>query len=147
MDRALYRQLIDWKKSKNRKPLVLQGARQVGKTFLLKTFAKNIYPETCYINFEENPFYKSFFDNKLEPKRIIQQLELYLNQKILPEKTLIIFDEIQECPEALTSLKYFCEDAKEYHIAGAGSLLGVRLAKTKSFPVGKVNFLHLYPLN
>lgn len=147
MDRALYHQLTVWKKSKNRKPLLLQGARQVGKTFLLKTFAKKEYADCCYVNFEENPKCKDFFKDKLEPNKILQQLSLYLNQKILPEETLIFFDEIQECPEALTSLKYFCEEAREYHVVGAGSLLGVRLAKTKSFPVGKVNFLHLYPLS
>ena len=147
MERDLYQKLLAWKKAKNRKPLILQGARQVGKTFILKLFAKQEYESYCYINFEENPKFKEFFQGALKPAAIIQKLALFLDREILAEKTLLIFDEIQECPEALTSLKYFCEEAPEYHVIGAGSLLGVKLAPAKSFPVGKVNFLQLYPLS
>lgn len=147
MKRTLYTQLIAWKASKNRKPLILRGARQVGKTFMLKAFGDKEYPSTVYLNFEEDPKLKSFFLEDLKPATILGNLEAYLGQKILPENTLLIFDEIQESPEALNSLKYFQEQANEYHIVSAGSLLGVKLSHTKGFPVGKVNFLDLYPLS
>lgn len=147
MKRDIYQKLVNWKRSPRRKPLVLRGARQVGKTYALKSFAEKEYSSIAYINFESSPLAASFFQSELEPERIIERLEILLNQIILPEKTLIIFDEIQECPEALNSLKYFNEKANQYHIAAAGSLLGVKLARTKGFPVGKVNFLDLYPLS
>jgi predicted AAA+ superfamily ATPase len=147
MKRNLYHKLLDWKKSKNRKPLVLRGARQVGKTYLLKTFGKNEYQHCLYLNFEENPQLAGFFSEKLDPNRILENLRIYLDNLIHAKDCFIIFDEIQECPEALNSLKYFQEQAPEFHIAAAGSLLGVKLSQTKGFPVGKVNFYDLYPLS
>ncbi len=147
MKRKLYAKLLAWKTSKNRKPLVLRGARQVGKTHLLKTFGKQEYDNCIYLNFEEDPKLSEFFSGKLKPSIILENLSAYLEKDIHAENTLIIFDEIQECPEALNSLKYFQENANEFHIVSAGSLLGVKLANTKGFPVGKVNFLDLYPLS
>lgn len=146
MKRDLYQKLLNWKKSLQRKPLVLRGARQVGKTYLLNEFGSNEFQSYLYINFEEKPEFKVFFEKNLDPQRIIKDLSLYLDQEISPHKTLLIFDEIQECPSALTSLKYFNEKANDYFIIAAGSLLGVKLSKNKGFPVGKVNFLDLYPL-
>lgn len=145
------RQLLDnlqrWKRDKSRKPLILKGARQVGKTHLLTTFGTLEYENVAYFNFENTPHLQDLFLSGLKPKDLIKILSLELSISILPEKTLIIFDEIQECPEALNSLKYFNEMANEYHICAAGSLLGVTLANNKGFPVGKVDFLHLYPLS
>ncbi len=146
MQRTLYQHLLAWQKNKQRKPLIVRGGRQVGKTYLLKTFAAQEYTNVAYLNFEQTPEASAFFQRDLNPRRILENLEIYLNIAILPEKTLIIFDEIQASPQALTSLKYFQEQANEYHIAAAGSLLGIKLAEPKSFPVGKVNFLDLYPL-
>jgi predicted AAA+ superfamily ATPase len=140
-------ELIEWKSSKDRKPLILEGARQVGKTWLLQEFAKTQYKKYAYISLENNPRMKAVFDVDLNPKRLIQQISLQADVDVDPEDTLIILDEIQEIPRALTSLKYFCEDAPEYHIAVAGSLLGIALHEHTSFPVGKVDFLQLYPLN
>lgn len=145
MKRDLYKQLIAWKKDPNRKPLVLRGARQVGKTFLLKKFGKSEFENTLYINFEASPDVKNFFEGDLQPQRILRDLSVYFNHEINPAATLIFFDEIQECAKALTSLKYFQEQASEYFIVSAGSLLGIKLSKAKGFPVGKVNFLTLYP--
>jgi uncharacterized protein len=145
MEREFYKKLLSWKKSNLRKPLVLRGARQVGKTYILLEFAKNEYDDYIYLNFDEYPNLCSFFENDLDPSRILSDLKIYFKKDINPKNTLIIFDEIQECPNALASLKYFCEKTNEYHIASAGSLLGVKL--TTSFPVGKVNFLDLAPLN
>lgn len=145
MEREFYQKLIKWKKSAARKPLVLRGARQVGKTYILNEFAKREYADYVYVNFDHEPHFASFFQENLDPKRIIKELSIYFKKKILPGSTLIIFDEIQECPQALASLKYFCEMDNEYHVASAGSLLGVKL--TKGFPVGKVNFLDLAPLS
>lgn len=145
MERKFYKKLIKWKDSASRKPLVLRGARQVGKTYILTDFAKREYGDYIYINFDEEPHFASFFDENLDPSRIIKELGIYFKKTILPGATLIIFDEIQESPQALASLKYFCEKKNEYHIAAAGSLLGIKL--TKGFPVGKVNFLDLLPLN
>lgn len=147
MKRDIYNKLLKWKEDPDRQPLLLQGARQVGKTYLLKEFGKEAYKQCCYINFEETPGCKAFFDVDLKPHRIVQDLGIYLEMKIDPVSTLIIFDEIQECPNALTSLKYFCEHAPEYHIAAAGSLLGVKLSRARGFPVGKVHFIHLYPMS
>lgn len=140
------KQLVDWKNSFDRKPLILKGARQVGKTYILKEFGENNYENVAYFNFDHDDGLKELFSNTKNPIRIIEQLSIANGKKISPETTLIIFDEIQECPNALNSLKYFCEEANEYHVACAGSLLGIRLSKT-SFPVGKVEFLNLYPMS
>lgn len=147
MKRDIYNKLLEWKKDPNRQPLLLQGARQVGKTYLLKEFGQKTYKQCCYINFEETPGCKAFFEADLKPQRIVRDLGIYLEMKIDPASTLIIFDEIQECPNALTSLKYFCEHAPEYHMVAAGSLLGVKLSRARGFPVGKVHFIHLYPMS
>ena len=144
MERKLMSELLKWKDKSGRKPLLLEGARQVGKTYLLKDFGKRYFKNVAYINFQ-NPSVEliELFNGSIEPKRIITMLELFLNMKISPSETLLIFDEAQEVPRALTSLKYFYEDAPEYHIAAAGSLLGVFLHKGTSFPVGKVNSLKI----
>ena len=145
MKRNIDQQLDLWRNSRRRKPLVLQGARQVGKTYALKSFATRAYESSVYCNFEEDRKLHQLFQD-LNPSAIIGHLESFYKVKIDPEKTLIIFDEIQECSDALLSLKYFNEKASAYHIAAAGSLLGVKLSVQKSFPVGQVNFLQLYPL-
>jgi len=145
--RQIQQSLIDWKNSSNRKPLILQGARQVGKTWLLKTFGKEEFENLAYFNFDEQPELKQFFSASKDVSRIIQNLGLVYGKAILPGKTLIIFDEIQECNDALNSLKYFCENAPEYTVVSAGSLLGVALSRGASFPVGKVDFLTVYPLS
>ncbi len=146
MKRDIYNQLVAWKKTAERKPLVLKGARQVGKTFILQEFGKGSYEDVAYFNFEEDPLLHDFFTGRLVPEKIIQTLSIYREKKIIPEQTLIIFDEVQNSPETLTSLKYFCEKAPEYHVAAAGSLLGVKVGQSSPFPVGKVNFLDLYPM-
>ena len=138
--------LIKWKNSKYRKPLILKGARQVGKTYLVKEFAKNNYEDIAYFNFDHDEDLYNLFDKTKDPKRIIEQLVFIHGKAIVPGKTLIFFDEIQECPNALNSLKYFQEEANEYHIICAGSLLGIRLSHT-SFPVGKVEFMQMYPMS
>lgn len=138
--------LIDWKSSDERKPMVLKGARQVGKTWLMREFGKSCYDHCVYFNFDEEDQLKSIFETNKNPHRIIELLSLIAEEKILPGKTLIILDEIQECPEALNSLKYFKEKANEYHVIAAGSLLGTLLAKPKSYPVGMVNLLDVFPL-
>lgn len=147
MNRHAYKNLVKWKNSQHRKPLIMRGARQVGKTYLLKQFAEQEFQNYCYLNFEENDQLKDFFEGSLNPEQILKNLSLYLSKKIDPKTTLLIFDEIQECPNALTSLKYFNEQANEIAIVAAGSLLGVKLTRKKGFPVGKVNFLDLYPLS
>ncbi len=139
-------ELIQWKNSPERKPMVLKGARQVGKTWLMKEFGQNYYDNFVYFNFDEEDELNSIFEINKNPGRIIELLSMISGEKIEPEKTLIIFDEIQECPEALNSLKYFKEKANEYHVIAAGSLLGTLLAKPKSYPVGMVNLLSIYPL-
>ena len=148
---AMYRTAIEelhkWKTRPNRKPLIIRGARQVGKTWLMQEFGKQAFPETVYINFDNNQQMRSLFSSDLDIKRIITGLELYSGSKIDPATTLLIFDEIQEVPQALSSLKYFYENAPHYTIICAGSLLGVALHPGTSFPVGKVEFLDLYPLN
>lgn len=146
MKRDYYLKLRDWKKSETRKPLIMKGVRQVGKTYILKEFGKNEYDNTAYFNFEDDPSLIDFFTGRLHPQQIIQKLSIYSGVPIRPHETLIIFDEIQNSPRALTSLKYFCEDAPEYHVTAAGSLLGLKLGHASPFPVGKVNFLDLYPL-
>ena len=145
MKRFILEKLIKWKESKYRKPLVLKGARQIGKTYILKQFGEENYEGVAYFNFDHDENLYNLFSNTKDPKRILEQLAFIYGKAILPEKTLIIFDEIQECPNALNSLKYFQEEANEYHIACAGSLLGIRLSHT-SFPVGKVEFLNMYPM-
>ena len=146
MRRDIYEKLLQWKSSSRRKPLLLKGARQVGKTYILKHFGEREYEHVAYLNFEEEPLLRDFFQTSLNPRRIIRNLSIYLNLEIRPEKDLIIFDEIQACNDALNSLKYFNEEANEYHIAAAGSLVGLKVSGPKSFPVGKVNFLNMYPL-
>ncbi len=146
MKRYAINKLIDWKESQNRKPLIIRGARQVGKTWLMKEFGKTQYKKTIYINFEDNDLMREHFSKDLNTKRIIEGLELE-HSKIDSKNTLIILDEIQECPKALTALKYFYENNPEFHIVAAGSLLGVALHEDVSFPVGKVDFLDLYPLS
>lgn len=138
--------LLAWKNSPYRKPLIVKGVRQVGKTWALKEFGKRYYNNTAYFNFDENKEYKQFFETTKNVERILQNLMLASGQKIEAETTLIIFDEAQDCPEVLNAMKYFCEDAPHYHVACAGSLLGITLAKPSSFPVGKVNFMQIYPM-
>lgn len=145
MKRFIAEKLVKWKESKNRKPLILRGARQVGKTFILKEFGEKYYDSVAYFNFDHDDGLSSLFNNTKDPKRILEQLALISGKKINPETTLIIFDEVQECPDALNSLKYFKEEAPSYHVVCAGSLLGIKLSKT-SFPVGKVEFLDMYPM-
>ena len=147
MKRDLYRELCGWKKSRRRKPLILRGARQTGKTHLLKEFGAKEYAGVAYYNFEEDPRLKDLFARSLRPAALIEALGIYRNEGIKPGRDLIIFDEIQACNEALNSLKYFQEQANDYHIAAAGSLLGVKLSQPMSFPVGKVNFLDLRPMS
>lgn len=145
MKRFITEKLVKWKESKDRKPLILRGARQVGKTFILKEFGEKYYDSVAYFNFDHDDGLSSLFNNTKDPKRILEQLALISGKKINPETTLIIFDEVQECPDALNSLKYFKEEAPSYHVVCAGSLLGIKLSKT-SFPVGKVEFLDMYPM-
>ncbi|WP_175632473.1 ATP-binding protein [Pedobacter ghigonis] len=145
--RSLQKKLSSWKTDPNRKPLVLQGTRQVGKTWLLKNFGAAEFENVAYFNFEEQPDLKHFFKNTKDIQRIVQNLSLVHGLPILPQKTLIIFDEIQECNEALNTLKYFYENAPEYVVASAGSLLGVAMSKGNSFPVGKVDFLQVNPIS
>ena len=138
--------LVAWKSSDERKPMVLKGARQVGKTWLMKEFGKNYYKSFVYFNFDEEDELKSIFETNKNPQRIIELLSMIAGEKIHPLDTLVIFDEVQECPEALNALKYFKEKANEYHVIAAGSLLGTLLAKPKSYPVGMVNLLDIFPL-
>lgn len=147
MNRNKYNELLKWKASPSRKPLILRGARQVGKTYLLKSFGQHEYDSCLYLNFEADPNLAGLFANELKPSSLLENIRIYLNQDIEAAKTLLIFDEIQESPQALNSLKYFQEQAPEHHIVAAGSLLGVKMSYLKGFPVGKVNFLDLYPLS
>lgn len=146
MERVILQELQAWQKSPYRKPLILNGVRQVGKTWILKEFGRLCYENTAYFNFEENEEYRQFFETTKDVRRILQNLMLASGQKITPGKTLIIFDEVQDCPKVINSLKYFCENAPEYHVACAGSLLGIALARPSSFPVGKVNFMKINPM-
>lgn len=146
MKRLIMSKLLAWKNSPYRKPLILKGVRQVGKTWILKEFGKLYYKNIAYFNFDENKEYKQFFETTKNVERILQNLMLASGQKIEPENTLIIFDEVQDCPEVINSMKYFCENAPQYHVACAGSLLGITLAKPSSFPVGKVNFMQINPM-
>lgn len=147
MYRIAIEKLYKWKNSKRRKPLIIEGARQVGKTWLMKEFGKQAYADTVYINFDSNSRMADLFSADLDTDRLIMGLELYAGRKINPENTLLIFDEVQEVPRALASLKYFYENAPQYHIVCAGSLLEIALHQGTSFPVGKVDFLKLYPLS
>lgn len=147
MKRSLYQELLKWKKNPRRKPLIMRGARQVGKTHLLESFGKAEFCRTAYINFEEDPEAGELFEGRMDPLRIVQRLSLYLNMDIEAEDTLIILDEIQQCQKAITALKYFCEKAPEYTVAAAGSHLGLRMREGASFPVGKVDFLMLFPMS
>ena len=147
MYRTAIENLFKWKESKYRKPLIIEGARQVGKTWLMKEFGKQAYKDTVYINFDSNFRMAELFASDLDTERLISGLELYAGHKIDPSSTLLIFDEVQEVPRALTSLKYFCENAPQYPIVCAGSLLGIALHQGTSFPVGKVDFMKLYPLS
>lgn len=146
MKRNALKALMQWKSSEDRKPMVLKGARQVGKTWLMKEFGRTAYDSFVYFNFDEEDELKSIFEVNKNPQRIVELLSLIAGEKILPERTLIIFDEIQECPSALNTLKYFKEKANDYHVIAAGSLLGTLLATPKSYPVGMVNLLDIYPL-
>ena len=147
MYRTAIEKLYRWKESKRRKPLIIEGARQVGKTWLMKEFGSQAYQNTVYINFDANAQMAKLFASDLDTDRLLLGLELYAGQKIDPENTLLIFDEVQEVPKALSSLKYFYENAPQYPIVCAGSLLGIALHQGASFPVGKVDFLKLYPLS
>lgn len=147
MERALLASLLEWKNKSDRKPLILKGVRQCGKTYLLKEFGARHYQDVAYFNFEETESLKSLFDADYDTGRILFDLGLMVGKTIQPGSSLVIFDEIQECGRAITALKYFCENAPEYHIVCAGSLLGIALSKQPSFPVGKVDFLTLYPMS
>ena len=147
MKRAITEKLIEWKNNPARKPLVIKGVRQCGKTYILKEFGSDCYADLAYFNFEETPVLSDLFEQDYDVKLIIIELGLFRGKTIAPGETLIVFDEIQECSKALTALKYFCENAGEYHIASAGSLLGIAIHKDRSFPVGKVDFLTLYPMS
>ena len=146
MKRDIYRKLTDWKSSRTRKPLLLQGARQTGKTYIIKAFGRNEYENAVYCNFEEDPGLDAFFQRDLNPERILRDLSIYYDHEIRPGVELLIFDEIQVSNRALNSLKYFNEKRNDIHIVAAGSLLGVKLSAPGSFPVGKVNFLRLFPM-
>ena len=147
MERSLMSDLQKWKENKHRKPLILWGARQVGKTWLMKEFGKRFYERTVYISFYNNKRMSDVFEQDYDTNRILKAIEIIEHTKIEPENTLIVFDEVQAAPKVVESLKYFCEDASGYHIIAAGSLLGVSLHEGLSFPVGKVNELRLYPMN
>ncbi len=141
MKRLVLEKLLAWKNSPYRKPLILKGVRQVGKTWILKEFGRRYYENTAYFNFDESEEYRQFFETTQDVNRILQNLMLASGQKIVPEKTLIVFDEVQDCPRVINAMKYFCENAPQYHIACAGSLLGMA-----SFPVGKVSFMQIDPM-
>jgi len=147
MFRKAINELITWKNSNDRKPMIIRGARQVGKTWLMREFGRTQYKQYAYINFDNNERMEHLFSGNLDISRIVVALQIEAGVTIDAENTLIIFDEVQEVPNALTSLKYFCENAPQYHVVAAGSLLGVALHPGTSFPVGKVDFMDLYPLN
>ena len=146
MDRSIYNQLLAWKNREGRKPLILNGARQVGKTYILRGFGTKYYQKMAYVNCDKNKMLEKIFSQDYNISRILLSLSAILHVNIEPENTLIIFDEIQESPIVLNSLKYFCEDAPQYHVAVAGSLLGISLHRDTSFPVGKVDMIKMYPM-
>ena len=145
MKRYALNELYKWKANKDRKPLIMLGARQVGKTWLMQEFAKEAYKKHIYVNFEDNDKLHELFENDFNISRIIASLQ-WFSDTTIDEETLIIFDEIQEAPRGITALKYFQEKAPQYHVIAAGSLLGIAMHRNESFPVGKVDFMHLYPL-
>ena len=147
MQRTLMAELISWKNSARRKPLILNGARQVGKTWLLKEFGRLHFENVAYVSLDNDAIARSYFDSGFDVSRIIASLSLELDMDIEPERTLIVLDEVQACPKAITSLKYFCENAPKYAVAAAGSLLGISATEGTGFPVGKVNMLDLHPLS
>ena len=148
MKRKALRQLEDWKKKSDRMPLIVNGARQVGKTYLIKEFGEMYFKNTVYFNLETNLAVNSYFETDIYPLRIIQYLETASGQRIIPEETLLVLDEIQSCPRALTALKTFCEEAPQYYIVCAGSLLGIAVNRDNySFPVGKVDEIQLFPMD
>ena len=147
MERAVYQSLVDWKNKRNRKPLVLNGARQVGKTWLLHEFSRREYQQEAYVNCRKNDLAKQIFTQDFKIDRILRALRALTGVDITPENTLIILDEIQDIPEALESLKYFREDAPDYHVAVAGSLLGLSMHEGTSYPVGQVNEINVYPMS
>ena len=146
MNRHAEQQLLKWKESSSRKPLLIMGARQVGKTWLMQEFGRKYYSDVAYISFDSNENMRLVFESGFDVKRILLMLQAETAKSIHPEKTLIIFDEVQECPRAVTALKYFCENAREYHIIAAGSLLGLQVNSGSGFPVGKVDMINLYPM-
>ena len=146
MRRDAMQQLYDWKEKTTRKPLIVRGARQVGKTWLMKEFASSAYRQFAYINFEDNEVMKDVFQKDFDVERILMAIQL-VTGIVVDTETLIIFDEIQEAPRGLTALKYFQEKAPQYHVVAAGSLLGIAMHSNDSFPVGKVDFMDLYPLS
>lgn len=146
MKRNILSKLIEWKNKKNRKPLIVNGARQVGKTYILREFGSHYYEKMAYVNCDKNKMLEKIFSQDYNISRILLSLSAILHVNIEPENTLIIFDEIQENPTVLNSLKYFCEDAPQYHVAVAGSLLGISLHQDTSFPVGKVDMIKMYPM-
>ena len=147
LKRRIIQDLQHWRLAPQRKPLVLLGARQVGKTSALKSFGRQEFREIAYLNFEERPLARDLFKAALTPSDIVKAIGIELRMQIEPGKTLMIFDEVQEAPEALTSLRYFCEQAPEYHVAAAGSLLEVKIKRGIGFPVGNVDFMQMYPLS
>lgn len=147
MERNALEQLVNWKHAQVRKPLIVRGARQVGKTWLMKEFGKRNFKDSVYINFDSNPEMSALFEGRLDVSRLLSGLQIYSGKKIVPQETLLIFDEVQEVPRALSCLKYFCENAPEYPVISAGSLLGVALHQGTGFPVGKVDFLDLHPMS
>ena len=147
MERIVYKQLLKWKNSNNRKPLIINGARQVGKTWLLKEFGTKEYKNIAYVSLDKNSDAADVFERDFDIDRIIRQLSAIIGIDIMPETTLLVLDEIQSCPRAMSSLKYFCEDASQYHVTVAGSLLGISLHENYSFPVGKVDMIKVYPMN
>ena len=146
MKRNVFEKLLEWKQKKNRKPLILNGARQVGKTYILRAFGEECYEKVAYINCDKNELLQKIFEQDYDIQRILLSLSALVHFNIEPENTLIIFDEIQESPVILNSLKYFCEEAPQYHVAVAGSLLGISLHNGMSFPVGKVDMIKMYPM-
>ena len=147
MERTVLQQLTEWKSKRDRKPLILNGARQVGKTWLLREFAKREYSKEAYVVCRNNKLAKQIFSQDFDVNRILRALRALTGVDITPNDTLIVLDEVQDIPEAIEALKYFCEDAPEYHIAVAGSLLGISLHEGISYPVGKVNEINVYPMN
>ena len=147
MERFAMQDLIEWKNEKRRKPMIIRGARQVGKTWLIKEFGRTQFQQAAYINFDENIRIREIFEGSLEIERLLLAVSAETGISVKPQDTLLIFDEIQEAPRALTALKYFYENAPEYPIVAAGSLLGVAMHEGTSFPVGTVSFMDLYPLN